>query len=96
MESVAQVHPLTFGQGVLVQGFTGELQQRPVDFWWKAATREQMRGIALLWGGGIFVPPNSVLLAHIEGGLEAFLELQKFQKIQRELMFKGLGILMML
>lgn len=66
VEAVAQVDALGFGQRVLVQSLTGELQQRTVDLRRKSTAREQVGLVALFRASRVLEPPGRVLLADVE------------------------------
>lgn len=70
VEAVAQVDALGFGQRVLVQSLTGELQQRTVDLRRKSTAREQVGLVALFRASRVLEPPGRVLLADVERRLE--------------------------
>ena len=70
MESVAKIHALRFTQGVFVEGFARELQQRAIDFWRKSTAGQDMSLVPLVSRCSIFKPPAGILLADIERGLE--------------------------
>ena len=71
VETITKIHALGLGQGVLMECFAGELQQRAVDFRGQATAGEEVGLIALIGAGRIVEPPGGVLLTHVEGRLEA-------------------------